>query len=48
MAMYIGSQLFGFIGLFLLPITLVMIKLLNDEGIIHVFHKDAFEEDNND
>ena len=55
MAMYIGSQLFGFIGLFLLPITLVMLKLLNDEGIIHVFHKDVYEdkqlelkEDNND
>ena len=55
MAMYIGSQLFGFIGLFLLPITLVMVKLLNDEGIIHVFHNDVYEteqpelkEDNND
>lgn len=38
MAMYIGTRIFGFIGLFLLPITLVMIKLLNDEGIIKVFH----------
>lgn len=37
-AMYIGSRIFGFIGLFLLPITLVMVKMLNDEGIIHVFH----------
>lgn len=37
-AMYLGTRLFGFIGLFLLPITLVMIKLLNDEGIIKVFH----------
>lgn len=37
-AMYIGTRIFGFIGLFLLPITLVMIKLLNDEGIIKVFH----------
>lgn len=37
-AMYIGSKIFGFIGLFLLPITLVMVKMLNDEGIIHVFH----------
>lgn len=44
MAMYIGSQIFGFIGLFLLPITLVMIKLLNDEGIINVFHKDVYDE----
>lgn len=38
-AMYIGSRIFGFIGLFLLPITIVMVKMLNDEGIIHVFHK---------
>lgn len=39
-AMYIGSRIFGFIGLFLLPLTLVMIKMLNDEGIITVFHKE--------
>lgn len=39
MAMYIGSRIFGFIGLFLLPITLVMIKMLDDEGIIHVLYK---------
>ena len=37
MAMYIGTQLFGFIGLFLLPLTMMLIKVLNDEGIIHVF-----------
>ncbi len=48
MAMYIGSQIFGFIGLFLLPITLVMIKLLNDDGIINVFHKDVYDETEGD
>lgn len=37
-AMFMGTKLFGFIGLFLLPITLVMLKLLNDEGIIKLFH----------
>lgn len=37
-AMFMGTKLFGFIGLFLLPITLVMLKLLNDEGIIQLFH----------
>lgn len=37
-AMYVGSQIFGVLGIFLLPITLVMVKLLNEEGIIHVFH----------
>lgn len=37
MAMYIGTQLFGFIGLFLLPIIVIIVKLLNDEGIIHIW-----------
>lgn len=37
-SMYVGSQIFGVLGIFLLPITLVMIKLLNEEGIIHIFH----------
>lgn len=41
MAMYIGSQLFGFIGLFLLPITIMLLKVLNDEGVIHIFKKKA-------
>lgn len=36
-AMYIGTQLFGFIGLFLLPIILITIKRLNDEGVIHLW-----------
>lgn len=36
-AMYIGTQLFGFIGLFLLPIILIMVKRLNDEGVIHLW-----------
>lgn len=44
-AMYVGSQIFGVLGIFLLPITLVMVKLLNEEGIIHVFHSvDGSEE----
>ena len=37
MAMYIGSQLFGFIGLFLLPMTVMLLKVLNDDGVIHIF-----------
>lgn len=36
MAMYIGTQLFGFIGLFLLPLTLAVLMSLNEEGIIHI------------
>ena len=37
MAMYIGSQLFGFVGLFLLPMTVMLLKVLNDDGVIHIF-----------
>lgn len=44
MAMYIGSQLFGFIGIFLLPILVIIIKLLNDEGIIHVWKPSEYVE----
>lgn len=35
--MYLGLQLFGVIGLFALPITFVMLKVLNEEGIIHLW-----------
>lgn len=46
MGMYIGSQLFGVIGIFLLPILIIIIKLLNDEGIVHIWKKnDAFEDE---
>lgn len=37
MCMYIGTQLFGFIGLFLLPILVTMLKNMNDEHTIHLF-----------
>lgn len=45
-AMFLGTKLFGFIGLFLLPITLVMIKLLNDDGIIKVLHLNEKNKEN--
>lgn len=50
MAMYIGSQLFGFIGIFLFPIGVIIIKLLNDEGIIHIWKstKDPDKEEKTD
>lgn len=35
--MYLGLQLFGVVGIFALPITFVMVKVLNEEGIIHVW-----------
>lgn len=40
-AMYIGTQLFGVLGLFLLPITLIMLKRLNDEGVLHLWKTGA-------
>ena len=42
-SMFIGSQIFGVIGIFILPITIVMLKLLDDEGIIHITHKEQTE-----
>lgn len=36
-AMFVGTQLFGFLGLFLLPMTLMLLKVLNDDGIIHLY-----------
>lgn len=36
-AMIVGTKLFGGVGLFGLPITLAIIKDLNDHGKIHVF-----------
>lgn len=47
-AMYVGTQIFGVLGIFILPITLVMVKLLNEEGIIHIFHKVDGEEPKTD
>lgn len=35
--MYLGLQIFGVVGLFAVPITVVMVKVLNEEGIIHVW-----------
>lgn len=36
-AMYFGTQLFGFIGIFLLPMIVIMLKRLNDEGVLHLW-----------
>lgn len=42
-SMFIGSQIFGVIGIFILPITIVMLKLLDDEGILNITHKHETE-----
>lgn len=36
-AMYIGTKCFGVLGIFILPLACIVIKLLNDEGVIHLF-----------
>ncbi len=46
MGMYIGSKLFGFIGIFLLPILMIIVKLLNDEGVIHLWKPSDYSNDN--
>lgn len=46
--MYLGLQLFGFVGLFALPITFVMLKVLNEEGIIHLWTARSKNDGEND
>lgn len=36
-AMYLGLKIFGVLGVFVLPMLIIMLKLLNDEGIIHLW-----------
>ena len=37
LSMLLGLQFFGLIGLFGFPITLSLVKNLNDRGVIHIF-----------
>ena len=43
MCMYIGLQLFGVLGIFIMPLLVTMIKLLNDRGILHVWKTEKNE-----
>lgn len=36
---FVGAQLLGVVGIFLLPVTATILKKLNDEGTIHIFRK---------
>lgn len=36
-AMYLGLKIFGVLGVFILPLVIIMLKLLNDEGIIDLW-----------
>lgn len=44
--MYMGVQIFGVFGIFILPITFVLVKALNDEGIIHLWGMDRKKKEN--
>lgn len=37
MCMFIGVKIFGFLGLFVLPVIVIILKNLNDSGKIHIF-----------
>lgn len=39
LSMFVGTALFGVIGLFGLPITMALLVSLNDSGVIHLFKK---------
>lgn len=43
--MYLGTKIFGGIGLIILPFTVIVIKTLNDNGKIHVFVSDYLQEE---
>ena len=49
MGMYIGLKLFGVIGLFLMPITITVLKVLNDKGVIRLWRRsdDGKKQDKN-
>ena len=38
MSMYLGVKLFGAIGLIVMPFSIIVIKNLNDSGMIHLFN----------
>lgn len=44
-AMFIGIKIFGAIGIFVLPLIVIIINLLNEEGIIHIFNSKVKNEE---
>lgn len=43
-SMFIGIKIFGAIGIFILPFIVIIINLLNEEGIIHLFNSKKKDE----
>lgn len=42
-ALYLGLKIFGVLGMIIAPILLTMLKLLNDEGVIHLWKSSRHE-----
>ncbi len=40
MSMYLGAKVLGPLGFAVLPLTIIIIKNLNDEGLIHLYNSD--------
>lgn len=43
-SLYLGLKIFGVLGMIIAPILVTMLKVLNDEGIIHLWKSPAREE----
>ncbi len=37
LSMYLGLKIFGVLGMFMLPLTITVLKVLNDDGVIHLW-----------
>ncbi len=48
MGMFIGLRLFGVLGMLIMPVVIIMLKLLNEEGIIHVWKNKSDAEINDE
>lgn len=44
-SMYMGATIFGGLGIIIMPFTFIVVKKLNDTGLIHLFKSDYLKED---
>lgn len=44
MGMYLGLKLFGVLGMFVVPFTITILKVLNDDGVIHLWKSSSDSE----
>lgn len=47
-SMYVGLQLFGFFGMLMMPIIIIMIKVLQDNGKLHLWKTPSDPKEKND